>query len=291
MRVMTSSDLEAAPRGPYAEKTSVGRDTQLCMSLAGRPGSFGSRFHNHLYATLGLDYVYKAFTTRDLPGAIAGIRALGIAGCAVSMPFKEACIPLLDGLAPSARAIDSVNTIVPEGGALIGHNTDYGAVRSLLAARAVPTGTSVLVRGSGGMAKAVVAALRDGGFRAVTVVARNLEKGRALAAAYGFVHRAELTDDLPAGMLVNVTPIGMAGAPEVDALAFPEALITAASFAFDVVAAPAETPFVRAARQARKPVITGAEVIVLQALQQFTLYTGVTPSDAQVAAAARFALG
>lgn len=66
----------------------IGRDTQLCMSLAARPGNFGSRFHNHLYEALGLDYVYKAFTTRDLPAAISGIRALGkrlISGGEVAM--------------------------------------------------------------------------------------------------------------------------------------------------------------------------------------------------------------
>ena len=53
------------------------KDTQLCMSLAARPGNFGTRFHNFLYRELGLNYVYKAFTTRDLPAAIGGIRALG----------------------------------------------------------------------------------------------------------------------------------------------------------------------------------------------------------------------
>ena len=56
----------------------ISRDTTLCMSLAARSGQFGTRFHNHLYAALGLDYVYKTFTTTDLPAPIAGIRALGI---------------------------------------------------------------------------------------------------------------------------------------------------------------------------------------------------------------------
>jgi shikimate dehydrogenase len=84
-------------------RLSIGRETTLCMSLSARPGQFGSRFHNHLYAALSLDYVYKAFTTQDLPAAIAGIRALGIRGCGVSMPFKEACIPWLDALAPAPR--------------------------------------------------------------------------------------------------------------------------------------------------------------------------------------------
>ena len=81
------------------------------MSLAARPGRFGSRFHNALYEMLGLDFVYKAFTTTDLAAAIGGVRALGIRGCAISMPFKEAVIPLLDRLDASAAAIDSVNTI------------------------------------------------------------------------------------------------------------------------------------------------------------------------------------
>ncbi len=88
------------------------RDTQLCMSLSGRPGNFGLRFHNHLYEQLGLNFYYKAFSSQDLPGAVGGIRALGIRGCGVSMPFKEACIALVDELDASAAAIQSINTIV-----------------------------------------------------------------------------------------------------------------------------------------------------------------------------------
>jgi shikimate dehydrogenase len=90
---------------------SLNKDTQLCMSLSGRPGNFGTRFHNFLYQELKLNFIYKAFTTSDLKSAIGGIRALGIRGCAVSMPFKEACIPFLDAIDPSAQGIQSVNTI------------------------------------------------------------------------------------------------------------------------------------------------------------------------------------
>ena len=97
----------------------INKDTVLCMSLSGRPGNTGTRFHNYLYRELGLNFLYKAFTTKDLPGAITGIRALGIRGCAVSMPFKEACIPFLDRLTDSAAAIRSVNTIVNDDGHLL----------------------------------------------------------------------------------------------------------------------------------------------------------------------------
>jgi shikimate dehydrogenase len=267
----------------------IGRDTRLCMSLAARPGNFGSRFHNRLYELLGLDYVYKAFTTTDLAGAIGGIRALGIRGCAVSMPFKEDVIPMLDGLEASAAAIDSVNTIVNDGGRLTGFNTDYIAVRQLLASHGVAPTTPFLLRGSGGMAKAVLAALRDAGFGHGRIVARNEAAGRALADLYGYGWQAAPGDD-PAPLLVNVTPLGMAGA-DADALAFAEHLVARCERAFDVVALPAETPFLKAARAAGKPVITGAEVAVIQALEQFKLYTGVVPSADQVAQAAHFARG
>jgi shikimate dehydrogenase len=62
----------------------INKDTQLCMSLAARPGNFGTRFHNFLYRELGLNFIYKAFTTRDIGSAIGGVRALGIRGCAIS---------------------------------------------------------------------------------------------------------------------------------------------------------------------------------------------------------------
>ena len=263
----------------------ISRDTRLCMSLSARPGNFGTRFHNALYDELSLDYIYKAFASRDLPGAIAGIRALGIRGCAVSMPFKEACIPLLDALEASAQAIAAVNTIVNDDGHLRGYNTDYTAVRRLL--ERVPAGLRFALRGSGGMAKAVAAALRDQGFRTGTIIARNPQAGRQLAEAYGFAWSPETSG--PAELLINVTPIGMEGGREVDELAFERAAIDAAQVVFDVVALPVETPLVRAARAAGKQVITGDQVLVLQGAEQFVLYTGVRPDDAQIARAAAIA--
>ncbi|WP_159617611.1 shikimate 5-dehydrogenase [Arthrobacter zhaoguopingii] len=264
----------------------LNKDMTLCISLAARPSNIGTRFHNYLYDELGLNYIYKAFTTTDLPAAIGGVRALGIRGCAISMPFKEDVIALVDRMDPSATAIDSVNTIVNDDGVLTAYNTDYLAVARLLAEHRVSTDHTVLVRGSGGMAKAVVAAVRDSGFRDVTVVARNEEAGRALAGLYGFAWQQDVGSST-AGLLINVTPVGMAG-PDADEVSFPAAAIDAASVVFDVVALPSETPLIRAARAAGKPVITGAEVIALQAEEQFVLYTGVRPSPEQVAAAGEF---
>jgi shikimate dehydrogenase len=263
----------------------------LCISLSARPSNNGTRFHNHLYDQLGLNWIYKAFAPTDLGQAIAGVRGLGIRGCAVSMPYKEDVIALVDEMDPSAKAIDSVNTIVNTAGHLKAYNTDYTAIEQLLESNEVPAGYSVLVQGAGGMAKATVAALRDAGFTDVTVIARNEKTGRSLAEQYGFRWRAAL-DGGTADMIINVTPIGMAGGmdggPGSDALSFPQDAIEAAKLVFDVVALPAETPLIKAARVAGKPVITGAEVATIQALEQFVLYTGVRPSPEQVRAAEEF---
>ncbi|VUS23145.1 shikimate 5-dehydrogenase [Klebsiella spallanzanii] len=268
----------------------INRDTLLCMSLAGRPGNFGTRFHNYLYEKLGLNYIYKAFTTRDIEAAVKGVRALGIRGCAVSMPFKESCMPFLDAIDPSAKVIDSVNTIVNDDGKLTGLNTDYIAVKSLIDSNQLDSSAKVMIQGSGGMGKAVIAAFRDAGFRDVIIAARNRDNGLALAKQYGFQWQPK-PEGLPVDILVNVTPLGMAGGAESETLAFSQTMVEQASVVFDVVALPPETPLIKLAQRLDKQVISGAEVIALQAVEQFALYTGVRPDDALVAEASAFARG
>ena len=266
----------------------LNKDTTICMSLAARPSNFGTRFHNYLYDALDLDYLYKAFTTTDLQSAIGGVRALGVRGCAISMPFKEACIPMVDELDPSAKSINSVNTIVNTDGYLKAYNTDYIAIAQLLESHQVPKDTTFALRGSGGMAKAVASALRDGGYGNGLIVARNEATGAALAKNCGYEWQPELGVSRPQ-MLINVTPVGMAGGAEAEQLAFEEEAIDRAVIVFDVVAIPAETPLIIRGRAQGKQVITGLEVIAIQALEQFVLYTGVRPTPEQFQAAVAFA--
>jgi len=265
----------------------ITRDTTLCISLAARPSNLGTRFHNFLYDELGLNYLYKAFAPTDIAGAIAGIRALGIRGCAVSMPYKEAVIPLVDELDASASAIQSVNTIVNTDGHLHAYNTDYLAVAQLLAAHQVSTDDDFAVLGSGGMAKAVVAALRDSGFSSGHVIARSEAAGRALADQYGFGSNTRVGDLRPR-LIINATPIGMAGGPSADDLSFDPDVVKAADTVFDVVAFPATTPLIMLAESIGKKTISGAEVIALQAAEQFVLYTGIRPTQDQLARASSF---
>lgn len=262
----------------------LSKDTRLCISLAGRPSNIGTRFHNYLYDLLGLDFIYKAFTTTDIAAAIGGVRALGIRGCSVSMPFKQDVLALVDDIELSARSIRAANTIVNDEGRLTASNTDYLAVQTLIAEHGLQPSQSVLVYGSGGMASAVGAAFRDLGFDRGTIAARNAETGRSLADRLGYDYIADV-GSRTADVLVNVTPVGMAGGPEARGIAFGEAAIASAHTVFDVVAMPSETPLIKAARGADVSVITGAEVIALQAAEQFERYTGVRPTAEQVMAA------
>jgi len=263
------------------------RDTTLCISLASRPSRIGTRFHNYLYDLLGLDFAYKSFATTDLAGAVAGIRALNIRGCGVSMPFKEDIIAMVDELDPSAQAIGSVNTVVNDNGYLRGYNSDYVAIASLLRAHHLPAQLSAAVAGSGGMAKAVVAALRDHGLTDVVVVARNEATGRALADRYGYAWIVELGGHCP-NLLVNATPVGMAGGGSPDDLPFDAANVKAARTVFDVVASPWRSPLIALAQDRGIPAITGKEVFEVQAAEQFGLYTGARPSPDQIHEASEF---
>lgn len=264
----------------------LNKDMSLCISLSGRPSNIGTRFHNYLYDELELNFIYKAFSTDDLTGAISGVRALGIRGCSVSMPFKEDVMKLVDEIEPSAAAIDSVNTIVNINGHLVASNTDFEAIATLIKRHELDVKHSVLVRGSGGMAKAVVAAFRDAGFEDLTVLARNESAGQELAQKYSYNFVA---NDPAVGhkILVNVTPLGMDGAQS-DVQSFSDEHIAAAEAVFDVVAFPSDTPLILAAQKAGKQVITGAEVIALQAAAQFEKYTGHALNDEQVARASEF---
>ncbi|PKE32817.1 shikimate 5-dehydrogenase [Rahnella sp. AA] len=256
----------------------LNKDTTICMSLAARPSNFGTRFHNYLYDALDLDFLYKAFTTTDLSAAIQGVRALGIRGCAISMPFKQECIALVDELDASAKAINSVNTIVNTGGHLKAYNTDYIAIATLLKQYQVSPELSFALRGSGGMAKAVACALKDAGFKRGYIIAIDELSGRNLAEFCGYEWRPDM-EGLQPELLINATPIGMAGGEDADKLSFTPQEVDIAKVIFDVVALPEQTPLICYAREKNKKVITGSEVFAIQAVEQFALYTGARPSE------------
>jgi shikimate dehydrogenase len=138
------------------------------------------------------------------------------------------------------------------------------------------------------MAKAVAAALHGLGFAQGTIVARNQPRGEALAKAYGYRWSADLPESPP---LADQRHAAGHGRRQQRRSGLPQDWIEACQTAFDVVAQPADTPFLKAAEALGKTIISGAEVIVLQAVEQFVLYTGRRPWPQQIRAAAALAHG
>jgi shikimate dehydrogenase len=253
----------------------------LCGSLSLHPVALGAAMHNAAYRELGLAFTYVPFAVEsaDLPGALAGMRALGIRGFGVSMPFKQEVIPLLDRLDPLASAIGAVNTIVNEAGCLVGHNTDaWGAARAL--EEAMPLlDRRVIVIGAGGAARAVAFAFAQAGMF-VHLVNRTRDKADALARDVGTSGPAHPVsagglDDLVEltgyDALVNCSAAGMHDGTQ---SLVPESALHAGLVVMDIVYKPIHTRLLRSARAAGAKTVHGGRMLLHQASRQFELYTG-----------------
>jgi shikimate dehydrogenase len=252
----------------------INKNTQLCISIAEKPTNFGTTLHNMAYQALGLNFIYKAIGVNDLEGALTGVRALGIRGCSVSMPFKQAVIHFLDSLDETAKITGAVNTIVNDGKCLKGFNTDLIGARLVLASLQPQRNESILILGAGGVARAILVALREVGCSNVLVASRDINKIASLkeimnCSAVPWCARQERKVQL----LINATSIGMA--PDTQLMPVDIEFINSTRAVMDVVVSPIETNLIVSARKAGKVVVSGYQMSLEQAAAQFSLYTGM----------------
>lgn len=260
------------------------KDTVVCVSLAARPSNLGMTVHNAAYRALRLNYLYKAFAISDLPAALAGVRAFGIRGCSVSMPFKEVAVGLVDVLDSTAASIGAINTIVNAGGRLTGYNTDAYAASVVLSRLGLSRTAAVLVLGAGGAARAVFHALRALDFVNMALSTRSTKRLASWTELPSCtVVPWSARNAYPAELVINATPIGMA--PDVNEMPLAATAVDRAHAVMDLVSTPRETALVHAARAAGAVVISGAEMGLYQAARQFEMYTGCNaPLDVMKAA-------
>lgn len=254
--------------------------TTLCGSLSQHAVSLGQGMHMAGYRALGLNYFYMPFQLEpaQLPGAMTGMRALGVRGLGVSMPFKLQVMDHLDALDPLAERIGAVNTVVNDAGHLTGYNTDaWGACAALQEVRELK-GARVLLLGAGGAARAVAFGLVNAGAR-VDIANRTQHKGEELAArvaAHGearFVGALHEIGSLDAyDVLVNASSLGMveqeSKSPVPAESLRPELLV------MDIVYKPMRTPLIEQAERVGARTIRGGRMLLHQASRQFELYTG-----------------
>lgn len=229
--------------------------------------------HNAAFAALGLDAVYVAFDVPParLGEAVAGVRALGLRQVAVSIPHKEAVIPLLDEVDDTARRIGAVNTVTLRDGRLVGANTDWiGAVRAL--ERETPlAGRRAVVLGAGGAARAAVYGLRERGAR-VVVLNRSVARAEALARDLGADDAGALSalGRTPCDVLVNTTSVGL----REDVSPAAASAIPAGCVVLDAVYDPPRTRLLRDAAERGARTIGGKWWLVLQGAEQLRLWSG-----------------
>ena len=249
--------------------------------------SVSPAMHEAAARSLGIDLRYHLIDTdllghdaADLPRLLAGVRLFGFAGVNVTHPFKEAVVACLDAVEGPAAAVGSVNTVVPRGGRLIGHNTDYtgfvSAWRRIFGA--MRPGSAALI-GAGGVGRAMAHGLAALGAEEVRVTDIDARRAEALAADLRAAHpaaRVVVAANSGAAMrgadgAVNATPVGMHAYPGIPVSA---AAFAGLKWAADAVYTPLETEFIATARAARASVMTGQELAIGQAVDAFALFVG-----------------
>ena len=252
---------------------------------------------------LGVDARYEAWRTPadELPARVVSLRGEGFLGANVTVPHKQAVMPLLDDIGTAACRVGAVNTVVNRGGQLHGFNTDVeGFITALGEDGGIePAGLRAAVLGAGGAARAVVWGLLEAGAAHVLVLNRTPARAVALAKELGSdpdrVRAGPLPPDSKSaallrgcGLLVNCTSIGMRHSADETALPLSEDHVPPGAFVADIVANPLVTPLLRAAESRGCRTLGGLAMLVRQGAASFELWTGrPAPLDVMFTAARR----
>lgn len=252
----------------------IDRETQR-FGVAGDPirSSLSPLMLNAAFAHAGKNAVYVPLLTRDAEELFQFARELNLRGFSITMPLKQAVLPLLDHVDPLAAGIGAVNTVrLTPDGRFEGFNTDAAGIVTPLQARLPLRGARVLVLGAGGAARAAVFGCAHRG-ALVFILSRRPEQAAQLASEAGAqaIGRAQLPRLAPFDVLINTTPAGMKGNATQLPLE-PEEL--RAGLVFDLVYNPLETPLIEAARARGIDTVLGIEMFVHQGARQFELWMG-----------------
>ena len=255
--------------------------------------SMSPTMHNNAFAMLGLNYAYLAFEVgqQELPSAVQAIRTLEMRGANISMPNKQAILPLLDDLAPAAKLAGAVNTVVNDHGKLTGYTTDgIGFMQALAAENIDLRGEKMVLAGAGGAGTPIAIQAALDGVKEIVIVNRTTDPqgsqaqknvkiineqtnahARFVPLADQAQFKAELAD---ATIYCDATGVGMK--PLAD-----QSLITDPSWlredliVYDTVYAPRTTKLMTIAQAAGvRHVFNGLGMMLYQGAEAFQLWTG-----------------
>jgi shikimate dehydrogenase len=277
--------------------------TTKILGVIGHPiaHSLSPIIHNAAIDHLGLDYQYLAFPVApvDLATALDGFAAIGLVGCSVTIPHKQAIMPLLAEITPLAKAVGAVNTVWSTPTGWHGTNTDVAGFMSPLAAMERDwSETTVAILGNGGAARAVVVGCHQLGCKAIHIFGRDAAKLAQFQSSWANIQLPIMGSDIPTKvtiethlwqevtalvnqanlLVVNSTPMGMY--PHVEDSPIGEVVIQgigANSIAYDLIYTPRPTKFLQLAQAAGLMTIDGTEMLVQQGAAAFELWLKQSP--------------
>jgi 3-dehydroquinate dehydratase / shikimate dehydrogenase len=270
------------------------------IGIIGKPvgHSLSPHIHNAAFAAAGVNAVYVPFEVRD---AVSFMRRMAhprsreldwnLRGLSVTAPHKSTVMSCLDWIDPAAKEIGAVNTIVVKDDELHGYNTDApGFIAPLRNAFGSLKGARCALIGAGGGARAALWALRNEGAD-VTLFVRDHDKAKPVVNEFG-VDYQQLSgarfDQFE--IVINATPLGTRGERAEQTPTTAEQL-GGVRLAYDLVYNPIETRFLREVRAAGCATLSGLEMLIAQAVEQFKHWTGQDPNAEVMRAAAQRALG
>jgi len=260
----------------------INSDTHVFGVIADPVGhSLSPVIHNAAFRKMKLNAVYVPFRVprEDLDAFLADARDLGIRGLSATIPHKEAIIAHANQTSDAVYAIGAANTLLLRKDGARAMNTDYtAAIASLSDSYGSHSGDEplkgrrVLMLGAGGVARAIVYGLVEAGAE-VIIASRTFSRAEDLAKKMGATPvEWDRRHDVRADVIVNGTPIGMH--PEVDESPYDKRYMKPAMTVFDTVYNPERTLLIKHAREQKCRTVTGVDMFVRQAAEQFKLFTG-----------------
>jgi shikimate dehydrogenase len=255
----------------------------LFFGLLGYPlgHSLSPVMHKAALEHLGLDAHYLAFPVApgNLKEAVSGLWALGCGGFNVTIPHKQAIMPLTQDCTPLAQKIGAVNTVLRTEQGWLGENTDIaGFTAPLLRQKSDWSGAGALILGCGGAARAVIAGCLSLGMRQITVQGRTLENLKAIQVQFPEIQILGPAQSVTAvlshtSLVVNTTPLGMDPRPEASPLTEEElSLLPTDALVYDLVYNPEMTQLLTWSQERGLATQGGLEMLVHQGWKALQLW-------------------
>lgn len=243
------------------------------LAIIGDPitHSVSPRAQSFALSQIGENAVCLAFRVApdQLQSAVKGARELGLAGLMITIPHKEAVLPLCDELDASARLVGAANLLeFRSNGTICGHSSDgWAALESLKSCGVNVAQKRVAILGGGGSARSLALTFADAGASSITLYNRTLERAQTIAdevrsrLAVDAVARALPADDLQDDdIIVNTTSIGMT--PGTASTPLDASVIEARHTVFDIVYNPLETRLLREAKERGAQTVDGLDMVL-----------------------------